>query len=776
MAQNEDTNKFSDPIWTWQRFWTKNKNPILTNIESWTEINGRKDIAISDPFPEDQVRDLDKCFLSELRHRTWIALVENSLPSFMRNRINEVDPYWPLVEIRELPLKFYGETEKDGKVKASMSLYCCIWQYPPEGILKEPYVVGYFIAGKYGLRVIDFEIDTFENINSDAQSRAVKKKKEITSYRETQLGNFKYLFWPFEKEKEKDDSKKQFNKASDEGKSLIEEDIEKIVETTKVNESNVSDYKRPLIAIGFTREDESPKGITKSGIKDSKSWGNPLVTLDDIKEEEQLKSIKAEFKNNVDAIWKKIDRYKAEFIKFQGNFILERNELIQFLNSIIKGPVIHNEDWFKSWLVNITDPEKKAIEELIEKYTFDSDSVRLNRSLLDTILPTLKNKLWFSWNHQIPRSLEKKYDRRIDQKRHNMSGLDLNEQNRIKAEYEKIIKPYDLSISWNHVIEDVNNRRKNNSWRLIYPEVCEKDVELSKNVREFIACKQSAYKDKLNRDSISKSEKVCISSYIRAELRESDNPLAIWMKPLPFYSEIGINLYEVIDWRFEQPRRSRFLFSAKGDFSKKDGNEDSKTYLITDEGCLFKQLDGTSIPIYEVNKYLIDNKYSINIADQSIEYLHFFCTNVAGEEGYFSLVEDFQNDIGWFMSGMRQCEDLKKLIHDNNGFSPIWPITSVLSDRPIIKALVFYGGVLFLSVFKVDEKGFIEMLDDFPLIEKLEVKPEPVPYKPDHQKYKDALESHFKILEDKLGPGQVLRKNYEGLVSRGGCRELNERS
>jgi hypothetical protein len=201
----------SDPDWTWETIWTKKikdcddhekpkdsdnlKEPVdcsWTNY--WPDDQGvvRKDIALCG-----NKHDIDECFPSDLKHRTWIALIENSLPSFMRNKLTDNTISWPLIEVRRLPLWFYGiSPNEDGKKVASMSLYCLIWKNTNLNSSKEKkeivspfYVLGYFIAGCYGLRILDFKKETLDAVISDY--RHINRQHQ-------QIRKFEILFSPYE--------------------------------------------------------------------------------------------------------------------------------------------------------------------------------------------------------------------------------------------------------------------------------------------------------------------------------------------------------------------------------------------------------------------------------------------------------------------------------------------------------------------------------------------------------------------------------------------------
>lgn len=134
-------------------------------------------------------------------------------------------------------------------------------------------------------------------------------------------------------------------------------------------------------------------------------------------------------------------------------------------------------------------------------------------------------------------------------------------------------------------------------------------------------------------------------------------------------------------------------------------------YYLTEQGNLFR-LNGTSPPIHEVNA-----KAPIKVTEENVlEYLHFFCFFVRGEEGPFLIVEDMDNDY----IPKNMDAQTRSVIEGT-----VRPATYEGRNEQgffLCDAVVFYSNALFIANFAVQPTGMIEMLDDEPIAADLPVK------------------------------------------------------
>mgnify|MGYP000856101058 CR=1 FL=1 len=133
-------------------------------------------------------------------------------------------------------------------------------------------------------------------------------------------------------------------------------------------------------------------------------------------------------------------------------------------------------------------------------------------------------------------------------------------------------------------------------------------------------------------------------------------------------------------------------------------------YYLTDQGNLFR-LNGTSPPIHEVNA-----KSPIKITDENVlDYLHFFCFFVRGEEGPFYIAESMDDP-----NMPQEMDDTTRSVIEGT----IRPATyQGKNDQGhwLCDAVVFYSNALFIANFAVQPSGMIEMLDDEPIAADLPV-------------------------------------------------------
>lgn len=134
-------------------------------------------------------------------------------------------------------------------------------------------------------------------------------------------------------------------------------------------------------------------------------------------------------------------------------------------------------------------------------------------------------------------------------------------------------------------------------------------------------------------------------------------------------------------------------------------------YYLTDQGKLYR-LNGTSPNIHEVNA-----KAPIRVTEENVlEYLHFFCFFVRGEEGPFLIVESIDAPY------VPQDMDPNTLSVIENTVHPA--IYKGMNEQGhfLCDGVVFYSNALFEAEFSVQPSGMIEMLDDNPIAVDLPVK------------------------------------------------------
>jgi len=153
--------------------------------------------------------------------------------------------------------------------------------------------------------------------------------------------------------------------------------------------------------------------------------------------------------------------------------------------------------------------------------------------------------------------------------------------------------------------------------------------------------------------------------------------------PLPFYKDIA--LVEVNDTSWA-PKTGPFWFLAK-------------------QGKMFL-LDGSSAPIHDANE-----AGPIVITENNVlDYMHFFCFFVHGDEGPFFVVEDI-NHPAFDMSRMDPA--IKQTIE--NAILPATYEGKAENGTYETTAMVLYGNALFSARFAVTSNGMIEMIDDEPI-------------------------------------------------------------
>jgi hypothetical protein len=134
-------------------------------------------------------------------------------------------------------------------------------------------------------------------------------------------------------------------------------------------------------------------------------------------------------------------------------------------------------------------------------------------------------------------------------------------------------------------------------------------------------------------------------------------------------------------------------------------------YYLTVDGNLYR-LNGTSPPIHEVNALA-----PVKITEENVlEYLHFFCFYVRGEEGPFLIAESIDDP---YMP--KDMDDQTRSVVEGT----IRPATYEGKNEQgfwLCDGVVFYSNALFIANFAVQPTGMIEMLDDEPIAVDLPVK------------------------------------------------------
>lgn len=150
------------------------------------------------------------------------------------------------------------------------------------------------------------------------------------------------------------------------------------------------------------------------------------------------------------------------------------------------------------------------------------------------------------------------------------------------------------------------------------------------------------------------------------------------VKPLPFYK--GTALVRVMD--------------------PDERNGDQAIYYL-DRGGTFSRLDGSSVPIHDANALEPVDLSEDNILD----YLHFFCRFVQGDEGPFQLVRDARE-----LAALRDIDD--------NDYAELAGLVRPPSlygrgqdGSFLCEGCVLYGDGLFRAQFAVAPHGTVEMLE-----------------------------------------------------------------
>jgi len=126
-------------------------------------------------------------------------------------------------------------------------------------------------------------------------------------------------------------------------------------------------------------------------------------------------------------------------------------------------------------------------------------------------------------------------------------------------------------------------------------------------------------------------------------------------------------------------------------------------YFLEAGENLFR-LNGTSPPVHEFNASHLQLT-----RENALQYLHFFCFFVRGEDGPFYV---YENPKEAYLNSKITDEDRNKI---NSLAMPSWEI-GFEKDSYYYLSRVFYSNALFNSYFKVMTSGMIEMEDDMPIL------------------------------------------------------------
>jgi len=167
----------------------------------------------------------------------------------------------------------------------------------------------------------------------------------------------------------------------------------------------------------------------------------------------------------------------------------------------------------------------------------------------------------------------------------------------------------------------------------------------------------------------------------------ADSTQIAW-RQLPFYKQVA--LVRLRDSQWDPSNLNIYYLTFKGELTR---------------------LDGTSPPIHQINA-----EAPIKLTDDNIlDYLRFFCFFVRGEEGPF-LVSETMDSYGL----PEMDEGTSKAVA--GVLRPATYEGKNADGHYLCDAIVFYSNALFLANFAIQQSGMIEMLEDDPLVQDLNVK------------------------------------------------------
>jgi hypothetical protein len=233
-------------------------------------------------------------------------------------------------------------------------------------------------------------------------------------------------------------------------------------------------------------------------------------------------------------------------------------------------------------------------------------------------------------------------------------------------------------------------RRQLFSWLQIFPPAVEEDAQrqpLLREAEEFFR----AINDRCEDYTIPQD---CLASSGKAE----KTVVTVQRRALPFYP--GHRLYKILDRRGGRPRQTQILFAPR-------------------EAEIPEGLDRL-IPLNDESdtQHMLNSIYKPHLTGlEAIEYLDFFCDALSGGDGAFHVVETAE-DVRWRGQAPEQLRIVKEVV------TPIRLWSAMDANPLILDAVLTYAGTLFHAEFKVDPSGSVEMLNDQPLFERLEIAPE----------------------------------------------------
>lgn len=128
-------------------------------------------------------------------------------------------------------------------------------------------------------------------------------------------------------------------------------------------------------------------------------------------------------------------------------------------------------------------------------------------------------------------------------------------------------------------------------------------------------------------------------------------------------------------------------------------------YYLTNGGNLYR-LNGSSPPIHEVNA-----KAPIRITQENaLDYLRFFCFFVRGDQGPFYVAESIEDPM------LPVIDDREIKAGLETHFAPARYLGLNENGDFLFQATVYYANAIFKADFAVKKRGFLEMLEDSPLL------------------------------------------------------------
>jgi hypothetical protein len=236
-------------------------------------------------------------------------------------------------------------------------------------------------------------------------------------------------------------------------------------------------------------------------------------------------------------------------------------------------------------------------------------------------------------------------------------------------------------------------RRQRFPWVQIFPRVAEEEAERSRLAAEanelFLAINDRCEDYTIPREYLAGA----VPAGFKVE-----SEITVHRRILPFYP--GHRLYKILDRRGGRPRHTQILFAPR-------------------EAELPEELDRL-ITLNDVSStlHMLNSAYKLHLAGiDALEYLDFFCDTVSGEYGAFHVIETV-DDVRW----RGQAPAQRKIVEEVVTPIRLWPAKD--ADPMVLDAVLTYAGTLFHAEFKVHSHGMVDMVNDHPLCERLEIAPE----------------------------------------------------